>query len=128
MALSMKKKVWGAVAVLLLALAAVFLIVYLRADSSLHIRLKNTSGIALDTVTVEVSYKTCPDDFSAAYQTLTNDNGSGVFVWEHAVEPLSYGEVFISVMQNETKLAEKLFYRPILIFGRLLNNVVWIEV
>lgn len=124
MALSMKKKVCGAVAILLLALAAVFLIVYLRADSSLHIRLKNTSGIAMDTVTVTVGFSPDKNDFLKG-QSLTNDNGSGVFIWE---EPeLAYGDVLIDVRQNETVLATKR-YNPIWVFGRLLNNVVWIEV
>lgn len=124
MALSMKKKVGRAVAVLLLALAAVFLIVYLRADSSLYIRLKNTSGIAMDTVTVTVAFGTSQDEI-ALLQTLTNDNGSGVFIWE---EPeLAYGDVSVVVRQNETVLATKR-HNPIWVFGRLLNNVVWIEV
>ena len=124
MALTMKKKVGRAVAVLLLALAAVFLIVYLRADSSLYIRLKNTSGIAMDTVTVTVAFGTSQDEI-ALLQTLTNDNGSVVFIWE---EPeLAYGDVSVVVRQNETVLATKR-HNPIWVFGRLLNNVVWIEV
>ncbi len=124
MASSMKKKIWGAVAVLLLALAAVFLIVYLRADSSLYIRLKNTSGIALDTVTVTAVFSPSQDEI-AMLQTLTNDNGSDVFIWE---EPeLAYGDVSIVVAQNETTLATKR-HKPIWIFGRLLNNVVSIKI
>ena len=124
MALSVKKKVWGAVAVLLLTLAAVFLIVYLRADSSLYIRLKNTSGIAMDTVTVTVGFSPDKNDFLIG-QSLTNDNGSGVFIWE---EPeLAYGDVSVVVRQNETVLATKR-HNPIWVFGRLLNNVDWIEV